>query len=278
MPTRARHAPAVHPARPSQPRTRPRGGPQRSAAAAATDVASPDRILAAALAEFAAHGFAGARVDRVARTARVNKAMLYYHFGSKAGLYRAAIQRMLGSLVERLEAIALAPGPAADKLDRFILTFVETGTDEPSVAPIMLREVVEGASRLDRDTFLLLARIVSTMSTIVRQGQQDGAFRDVNPLLTYLTTVWPIMVYLASGPIRASIARHTGIDTAVLDSSSFVRHMQQMSRQALALSVTTAAPLAPPEPSTPTLSPSMRRHGQRTFAPSGLSAERTEKD
>lgn len=271
MLTRARQAPPR-----SSPSRAPR--PPRDARPSRVGKAhppSPDRILAAALAEFAEHGFAGARVDRVARTARVNKAMLYYHFGSKAGLYRAAIQRMLGGLVARLEAVTHAAGPAADKLDRFIDTFVEMGTDEPSVAPIMLREVVEGASRLDRDTFLLLARIVSTMSTIVRQGQQDGDFRDVSPLLTYLTTVWPIMVYLASGPIRTSISRHTGIDTTVLDSESFVRHMQQMSRQALALNAPPAStPLAP---STPILSPSMRTHGQHTFAPSGLSAERTEK-
>jgi AcrR family transcriptional regulator len=44
---------------------------------------SPDRILAAAALEFAERGFAGARVDRIARRANVNKAMLYYHFMSK---------------------------------------------------------------------------------------------------------------------------------------------------------------------------------------------------
>jgi AcrR family transcriptional regulator len=49
---------------------------------------SPDRILAAAAAEFAERGFAGARVDRIARRARVNKAMIYYHFASKQRLYR----------------------------------------------------------------------------------------------------------------------------------------------------------------------------------------------
>ena len=44
---------------------------------------SPERILVAAAAEFASRGYAGARVDRIARRARVNKAMLYYHFSNK---------------------------------------------------------------------------------------------------------------------------------------------------------------------------------------------------
>lgn len=197
--------------------------------------ATPDRILTTALAEFAEHGFAGARVDRMARKARLNKAMLYYHFGSKAKLYRATIQRMLENLAERLETIARAAEPADAKLDRFIETFVSMGLTEPAIAPIMLREVVEGAGHFDKDTFALLARIVGTMTVIVQQGQREGAFRDVNPLLTYLTTVWPIMVYLASGSLRASISRHTGLDTSAFEPHHFVRHMQQMSRQALAV-------------------------------------------
>ena len=47
---------------------------------------SRQRLLTAAAAEFAARGFAGASVDRIARAARVNKAMIYYHFRSKAAL------------------------------------------------------------------------------------------------------------------------------------------------------------------------------------------------
>jgi len=54
-----------------------------------------DRILAAALAEFSAHGFAGARVARIARRARVNKRMLYHYFGNKEDLFREIFDRKL---------------------------------------------------------------------------------------------------------------------------------------------------------------------------------------
>jgi AcrR family transcriptional regulator len=46
------------------------------------------RILAAAEKEFSAKGFAGARVDAIAKRARVNKRMLYHYFGNKEGLFR----------------------------------------------------------------------------------------------------------------------------------------------------------------------------------------------
>jgi AcrR family transcriptional regulator len=54
-----------------------------------------DRILAAALAEFSAEGFAGARVARIARRARVNKRMLYHYFGNKEDLFREILDRKL---------------------------------------------------------------------------------------------------------------------------------------------------------------------------------------
>ncbi len=65
-----------------------------------------DRILAAALAEFSAEGFAGARVARIARRARVNKRMLYHYFGNKEDLFRGIFDR---KLVERSGWLADAP-------------------------------------------------------------------------------------------------------------------------------------------------------------------------
>lgn len=55
--------------------------------------ASRDKILEAAEYEFAEKGFDGARVAEIARRARVNKALLYYYFGSKETLLEALIRR-----------------------------------------------------------------------------------------------------------------------------------------------------------------------------------------
>ena len=56
---------------------------------------SRERILAAALKEFAAKGFAGARVDFIAQRAAINKRMLYHYFGSKEGLFKAVLRRKI---------------------------------------------------------------------------------------------------------------------------------------------------------------------------------------
>jgi AcrR family transcriptional regulator len=54
-----------------------------------------ERILSAALKEFAAHGFAGARVDAIARRADINKRMLYHYFGDKEDLFKAVLRRKI---------------------------------------------------------------------------------------------------------------------------------------------------------------------------------------
>ncbi|WP_375433336.1 TetR family transcriptional regulator [uncultured Friedmanniella sp.] len=61
---------------------------------------SRQRLLAAATAEFAAFGIAGARVDRIAAAAQVNKAQMYGWFGSKDGLFDAVFASYLDRIVD----------------------------------------------------------------------------------------------------------------------------------------------------------------------------------
>lgn len=74
---------------------------------------SQQRILEAALAEFAAKGFAGARVDVIAKNARINKRMLYHYFGDKEGLFREVLRR---KIAERSAWLASAPEDPAEHL------------------------------------------------------------------------------------------------------------------------------------------------------------------
>src|SRR5436305_1792860 len=104
---------------------------------------SPDRILAAAALEFAERGFGGARVDRIARRARVNKAMLYYHFRSKQELYRTLLRRHFTLAAERLRAIAAGAGSAPEKLDRVVAGLTALIREHEAFPAIMLREVAD---------------------------------------------------------------------------------------------------------------------------------------
>ncbi len=66
-----------------------------------------ERILAAAMREFAAHGFAGARVDAITRRSRCNKRMLYHYYRNKAGLFQAVLHQKIVERMARVEEAAM---------------------------------------------------------------------------------------------------------------------------------------------------------------------------
>src|ERR1700722_7975419 len=67
------------------------------------------RILAAALKEFSAKGFAGARVDAIARRASINKRMLYHYFGDKEELFKAVLRRKISERQAWADAVSGEP-------------------------------------------------------------------------------------------------------------------------------------------------------------------------
>jgi AcrR family transcriptional regulator len=71
-----------------------------SAAAAGRAEATRQRILDAAFAEFSTYGVAGARVDRIAKTAGCNKNLIYIYFGSKEGLFDETLKQRLRLIYE----------------------------------------------------------------------------------------------------------------------------------------------------------------------------------
>ena len=195
---------------------------------------SSQRILSAAAAEFALRGFAATTVDRIAARAHLNKAMIYYHFRSKQNLYRTVLRDVFNAVADRLHALAASPDSPNVKIERFVDVFVREGLARPYLAPIVLREVAEGGRRLDDQTYTLMVRIVRTIAGIIEEGRTAGQFADIDPVLLYLTTVWPIMVYLATEPMRNSIARVAKFDPARLDPQRFITHLQTVNREALA--------------------------------------------
>src|ERR1041384_3385336 len=83
------------------------------------------RILNAAAEEFGARGFAATTVDRIARRARVNKAMIYYHFPNKRALYSTIVREHFTPIIKKLAAITAPPVPPDQQLDGLIATLVE---------------------------------------------------------------------------------------------------------------------------------------------------------
>jgi AcrR family transcriptional regulator len=83
--------------------------------------ATRERLLVAAIDEFAEHGLAGARIDRIAELAGANKRLIYVYFGSKDELFDAVLARSLGILTEAVPFTPEdLPGYAGALFDRLV--------------------------------------------------------------------------------------------------------------------------------------------------------------
>jgi len=189
-------------------------------------------ILRAATQEFAERGFAAAGVDRIARRARVNKALLYYYFGSKVALYREVVAVGIQALAERLSVVADADAPADVKIQRWVEQLSAFLADHPAVTPIMLRELADGGRHFDVATLRRLVSIVPMVVGIVKQGRDEQLFGPTDPLSLHFVLLGSTMLFNANAPIRRRV-NQLGIAQPPIDVTPFVRYLQQVALRML---------------------------------------------
>jgi TetR/AcrR family transcriptional regulator len=182
-------------------------------------------LFRAAAAAFAARGFDGAGVDEIAAAARVNKAMLYYHFGSKRGLYTEVLRDMFGAVAADVEPLVTRREPPSRKLEIFIDTIAAACAARPHFPSIWLRELADEGRHLDAELLPVVRRVVETLTRILAQGQRAGRFRRVHPVLVQFGIIGPLLVFLASASARARVLEGTPARGA-LDISSAIAHIK----------------------------------------------------
>jgi TetR/AcrR family transcriptional regulator len=164
------------------------------------------RILDAAAGVFSKVGFAGARVDEIARRAGVNKAMIYYHIGDKEALYSEVLENILGGAFDRsLRDFQNARTPE-EKLRVYITSIARTMDQHAHLAPIMLWEQASGGKNLPETIARVFASVVEKLTKILEEGERQGIFVKSVPFIVHSMVIGAIMFYKASDPVRTKYA------------------------------------------------------------------------
>ena len=189
---------------------------------------SRDRVFAAAAAEFAARGYAGANVDRIARAARLNKAMIYYHFKSKAALYREILRDMFGAVRTRINDVAASDALPEVKVRSYIEALAAEAEARPHFPPIWLREIAEGAEHVDAATLGYVRDVLAALGGIIAEGVRAGRFQPAHPLLVQGGIIAPLMFFLATAPLRQKLARAGVAGVSAVSRDMVVAHIQRL--------------------------------------------------
>ena len=195
---------------------------------------SRERVLAAAMAEFAARGFDGATVDRIAERAGLNKAMLYYHFPGKAALYREILREVFAGVADAVDAIRRGDQPPDAQLRAFVSTVAAEAVARPHFPNLWLREMADGGRHLDAPIVDALARVLGALTGILRDGERAGLFRRANPFVTHLGIVSPLLMFAATAGVREKFGGRLAPAVARLDRDAAVRQVQDATLAALA--------------------------------------------
>jgi AcrR family transcriptional regulator len=167
-----------------------------------TETAS--HILEVAKDVFAEQGFAGARVDEIARRAGVNKATLYYQIGDKKALYAEVIHNVLSNAAELgARAIEKAQTPE-EKLRCYVRSIARTMDENPQMPPLMMREVASGGKNFPAEAARDLVQIVEILTTVLKEGHEKGVFIETTPFLIHMMVMGVIVLYKLSAPIRTN--------------------------------------------------------------------------
>jgi len=166
-------------------------------------------ILQAAERIFADEGLEGARTDAIAAAAGVNKALLYYYFRSKEGLYREVLEGYVADFNRKaLEALS-SEGSARAVLERYInlhFDFVAAHRHHGPLFQRMLMTDEKSWVRLARE--LGLPRMKAILKVIER-GKRDGELRQMDSFHIAISLVSLVVFYFSSAPVLRAVG---GID------------------------------------------------------------------
>jgi AcrR family transcriptional regulator len=176
---------------------------QGTASPSRPPVGSARKILTAALAEFAEHGLAGARVDRIAARSGINKAMIYYHFGSKENLYDESIKQVMTGITEFVKETATSESDPEEFIRKVTAYYHSMFEKVGDFRPIFLRELASGGGRLSTVLPAAISErgLQKKMKSLIDRGKKSGILRDVDSVQAIISFIGMNVFYLIAAPV-----------------------------------------------------------------------------
>lgn len=156
-----------------------------------------ERLLEAALAEFADKGFDGASTHAMARRIGAHQPQINYHYASKEALWTAAVDHLFAELARAMEGLALPPrgGAGADLADLaaafadIIRRFVRFAARHPELNQIMVHEATSASGRLDWMTERHVKPLYDTIRPLWRRLRRAGVAAPIDDRLFHYVLV-----------------------------------------------------------------------------------------
>ena len=158
---------------------------------------SIDKIMEAAIVEFAVCGYDGARIDRIANKADINKAMIYYHFKGKEALYCHILTTVAETIYSGIMGLVNENLSPDKNLENLVKGYSQYLTKFPeNYLRIMIREIASGGKYFKKITVPRVIQPAMQMITeLITRGQKQNLFSETNPVFTMLHVMGAIIFF-----------------------------------------------------------------------------------
>jgi AcrR family transcriptional regulator len=169
---------------------------------------SQGTILAAARDEFAEFGLGGARMDRIAERAGLNKRLIYYYFEDKEKLFQAVLEQTYRDIREQemqLHLLDMEPVAAVRRLIEFTWDYYLA---HPEFLTLLNSANLHRARHLaeSRRAKELNSPLIETLAGVLERGRRDGTFRGgVDPVQLYVSIAGLSYFYLSNSHTLSAI-------------------------------------------------------------------------
>jgi TetR/AcrR family transcriptional regulator len=181
--------------------------------------ASRESLLVAAVAEFAREGFAGARVDEIAASAGVNKQLVYHYFGSKKGLYLAALESVYAEIREKERRLSLGELEPREAMARLVGFSFDYLTEHPEFIALLADENRNKGAHILASAKLrkMHTPFIDMLNETLASGVRSGVFRDDLDAVNLYISIAGISYFFFSNnhTLSAIFGRKLGSRTAL---------------------------------------------------------------
>lgn len=165
-------------------------------------------ILEAATQEFASHGYAGARIDRIAERAGLNKRLLYYYFGNKDELFQCVLERVYADIRDEERKLRLEEVDPVEAVRRLVSFTWNYYLEHPEFITLLNSENLHQARHLKASPSIrnVNSPLIALLERILEDGRKSGVFRDgVDAVQLYISIASLSYFYLSNSSTLSTV-------------------------------------------------------------------------
>jgi len=164
--------------------------------------ATKAKILQEARTLFSVKGFDATTIDDIANSSDVNKALIYYYFKNKVGLYAQVMSGLFDAIYDEVMCARERCTSPADELYVFVKTYAEHAHKYPYFPALLLRELSDSGARLPEMMFASMRKVFILLSEILQKGEREGVFIKSIPILVHFMIIGTINLMVTTAPLR----------------------------------------------------------------------------